>query len=112
MLQISHTENPICSATIDQIRLRRAMVLPVAFQNASSSGLQSEIQVGLSSLIGKSLSLGRRDTDKSRTQRGTLGESPRLGGVTDWLIACDGVDGVRSGISNLVPTTIDKKRIT
>src|SRR4051812_17686752 len=45
MLQISHTEKPICSATIDQIRLRRATVLPPAFQNASSSGRQSEIQV-------------------------------------------------------------------
>ena len=33
-------------ATIDQIRLRRAIVLPVAFQNASSSGRQSEIQAG------------------------------------------------------------------
>src|SRR5215510_9779995 len=46
MLQISQTEKPICSATIDQIRLRRATVLPVVFQNASSSGRQSEIQVG------------------------------------------------------------------
>src|SRR5665811_1156331 len=46
MLQISQTENPICSATIDQMRLRRAMTLPLEFQNASSSGSQSEIQVG------------------------------------------------------------------
>src|ERR1700761_8751499 len=45
MLQISHTEKPICSATIDQIRLRRATILPVVFQNVSSSGLQSESQV-------------------------------------------------------------------
>src|SRR5580692_9137558 len=45
MLQISQTENPICSATIDQIRLRRATTLPVVFQNVSSSGFQSEIQV-------------------------------------------------------------------
>src|SRR6476646_4577075 len=47
MLQISPTEKPICSATIDQIRLRRATALPPAFQNASSSGRQSEIHVGL-----------------------------------------------------------------
>ncbi|OIQ74472.1 hypothetical protein GALL_438740 [mine drainage metagenome] len=46
MLQISQTENPMCSATIDQMRLRRAMTLPFEFQNASSSGFQSEIQVG------------------------------------------------------------------
>src|ERR1700730_239191 len=45
MLQISHTENPMCSATIDQIRLRRATNLPLEFQNVSSSGFQSEIQV-------------------------------------------------------------------
>ena len=36
----------MCSATIDQIRLRLATTLPVEFQNVSSSGLQSEIQVG------------------------------------------------------------------
>src|SRR5580692_13225765 len=52
MLQISQTEKPICSATIDQIRLRRAMNLPLAFQNFSSSGFQSEIQVAVGSLIG------------------------------------------------------------
>jgi len=28
MLQISQTENPMCSATIDQIKLRRAMICP------------------------------------------------------------------------------------
>jgi hypothetical protein len=33
------------SATIDQIRLRRATNLPVDSQNVVSSGLQSEIQV-------------------------------------------------------------------
>src|SRR5216683_2206672 len=52
MLQISQTEKPICSATIDQIRLRRAMNLPLEFQNFSSSGFQSEIQEVVRSLIG------------------------------------------------------------
>src|SRR3984957_21039564 len=46
MLQISQTENPKCSAPIDQVRLRRAMTWPLEFQNVSSSGFQSEIQVG------------------------------------------------------------------
>src|SRR5271155_632872 len=44
MLQISQTEKPICSATIDQMRLRRATNLPVVSQNFGSSGFQSEIQ--------------------------------------------------------------------
>src|ERR1700756_809674 len=43
MLQISQIEKPRCSATIDQMRLRRAMVLPSEFQNFSSSGFQSAI---------------------------------------------------------------------
>src|SRR3984893_16562722 len=51
MLQISQTEKPICSAKIDQIKLRRAMNLPLEFQNFSSSGFQSEIQVVVRSLI-------------------------------------------------------------
>src|ERR1700722_10888987 len=51
MLQISQTENPICSATIDQMRLRRATTLPVLFQKVSSSGFHSEIQVGFCLLI-------------------------------------------------------------
>src|SRR6185437_6271692 len=50
MLQISQTENPTCSATIDQIRLRRATTLPVEFQNVSSSGFHSEIQLRFCSL--------------------------------------------------------------
>src|SRR5438270_997718 len=51
MLQISQTENPMCSATIDQMRLRRAMTLPLDSQNFSSSGFQSEIQAGSLELI-------------------------------------------------------------
>src|SRR5215468_8841300 len=45
MLQISQIEKPRCSATIDQIRLRRAMAFPFEFQYFSSSGFQSEIQL-------------------------------------------------------------------
>ena len=45
MLHSIHTLNPTCSAKIENIRLRRAMVFPSAFQNASSSGLHSEIQL-------------------------------------------------------------------
>ncbi len=44
MLQISQIEKPRCSATIDQIRLRRAMSLPLVSQNFSSSGSHCEIQ--------------------------------------------------------------------
>src|SRR5271156_69300 len=51
MLQISQTENPICSATIDQMRFRRATNLPLEFQNVSSSGFQAAIQGGFCSLI-------------------------------------------------------------
>src|ERR1700722_2897126 len=51
MLQVSQIEKPICSATIDQIKLRRAMNLPLASQNFVSSGFQSEIQEVLGSLI-------------------------------------------------------------
>src|SRR3954453_20906305 len=45
MLQTSQIEKPICSATIDQIRLRRAIRFPRVSQNASSSGCQSDIQL-------------------------------------------------------------------
>src|SRR3569833_3944845 len=51
MLQISQTENPMCSASIDQMRLRRATALPLDSQNFSSSGFQSEIQAGSFELI-------------------------------------------------------------
>src|SRR5262249_8237595 len=51
MLQISQIEKPRCSATIDQMRLRRAMTLPSAFQNFSSSGFQSAIQRVVSLVI-------------------------------------------------------------
>src|SRR5882724_5393589 len=43
-LQISQMENPMFSATIDQIRLRRATDLPVFSQKTGSSGFHSEIQ--------------------------------------------------------------------
>jgi len=53
MLQISQTENPICSATIDQIRLRRATTLPLEFRTShlpdsnpkSRSGLVCSLDV-------------------------------------------------------------------
>src|ERR1700685_732828 len=64
MLQISQTENPICSATIDQIRLRRATVLPLEFQNVSSSGFHSEIHVVFGSLIAGFLVLKRSSVAK------------------------------------------------
>src|SRR5215475_832253 len=51
MLHTSQIEKPRCSAKIDQMRLRWAMALPVDFQNVSSSGFQSEIQVGFRLLI-------------------------------------------------------------
>src|SRR5579862_727096 len=53
MLQISQIEKPRCSATIDQIRLRRAMNLPVEFQKSGSSGRQSDIQLEVRVLIRK-----------------------------------------------------------
>src|SRR5215467_90878 len=50
MLQINQIEKPRCSATIDQIRLRRAINLPFESQNFSFSGSQSVIHVGFKSL--------------------------------------------------------------
>src|SRR6266568_4238104 len=51
MLQSSQIEKPRNSATIDQMRLRRAMYLPVDSQNSLFSGFQSEIQLRFRSLI-------------------------------------------------------------
>src|ERR1700681_3017305 len=82
MLQISQTENPICSATIDQMRLRRAMTLPLEFQNVSSSGFQSEIQVGSCVLIRWFLSTVRPSGMAARS-----GEPPvwRCHNSDDWF---------------------------
>jgi hypothetical protein len=92
------------SATIDQIKLRRATNLPVEFQNVSSSGLQSEIQVGLfgvCSLTENSFLrwLNDRSSDVRETGRKarmrTLGR-PQPGGCRnsdDWM-SKDGIDGV------------------
>src|ERR1700747_1976382 len=41
--QMDHTENPMCSAKIDQMRLRRAMLLPPFCHACRSSGSQPEI---------------------------------------------------------------------
>src|SRR6516164_5997693 len=69
MLQISQTENPMCSATIDQIRLRRAMNLPLEFQNVSFSGFQSEIQVGSLELISRFPFRTAREPSRLRFRR-------------------------------------------
>src|SRR6266852_9950913 len=49
MLQTSQTENPRFSARIDQMRLRRAIDLPLFSQNSESSGFQSLIHFDISS---------------------------------------------------------------
>src|SRR5215469_17405506 len=67
MLQMSQIEKPRCSATIDQMRLRWAMNLPVDFQNVSSSGFHSEIQLGLRLLIRVFLSGGARPREPKTT---------------------------------------------
>ena len=41
--QIDQTENPTCSAKMDQIRLRRAIFAPPLFQASTSSAFQSSI---------------------------------------------------------------------
>src|ERR1700753_2688134 len=78
------------SATIDQIRLRRATNFPVDSQNAMSSGLQSEIQVlplVVGSLTANSfLRWDDRWSDVAGAQdarRCTLRRHPSCGGVTD-----------------------------
>src|SRR5215467_12130973 len=67
MLQMSQIEKPRCSAKIDQMRLRRATNRPVEFQNFSSSGFQSEIQVGFRLLISVFLSGGARPREPKTT---------------------------------------------
>src|SRR6516162_4540470 len=78
MLQMSQIEKPRCSATIDQMRLRWAMNLPVDFQNVSSSGFHSEIQLGLRLLIRVFLSGGARPREpKNAVPRRSKAFSPR-----------------------------------
>src|SRR5215469_2319461 len=67
MLQMSQIEKPRCSATIDQMRLRWAMNLPVDFQNVPSSGFHSEIQLGLRLFIRVFLSGGARPREPKTT---------------------------------------------
>src|SRR5215510_2272176 len=67
MLQMSQIEKPRCSAKIDQMRLRWAMDLPVDFQNVSSSGFHSEIQLELGLLIRVFLSGGDRPREPKTT---------------------------------------------
>src|SRR5712675_976569 len=113
MLQISQTENPMCSATIDQMRLRRAMTLPLEFQNVSFSGFQSEIQVGSFELI--EISFSERVEPPSsgialpKAWGRVLGR-PQSGGRkwNDWF---DGFDGVGTSYSSFVPSRCDTKNI-
>src|ERR1700746_3094839 len=102
MLQISQTENPMCSATIDQMRLRRAINLPLEFQKAWSSGFQSEIQGVFWSLIKSSFR-------RAAGARARAPGKPRVGGFknSDRSFAKDGVDGVESHVSSFVPNRID-----
>src|SRR5690242_3334597 len=50
--QIDHTEKPTCSATTDQIRLRRAMYLLPASQATVSSGSQSVMRCDMAATLG------------------------------------------------------------
>src|SRR6516162_4437718 len=99
MLQISQTENPMCSATIDQIRLRRAMNLPLEFQNVTFSGFQSEIQVGSLELISRFPYFERRAGRHGCALAGhgiAFRERlfPGIAVGTDDLFSMDGFDGV------------------
>src|SRR5689334_3967876 len=109
MLQISQTENPMCSATIDQMRLRRAIDLPLEFQNASSSGFQSEIQVGSFELIRKFLfdrRAGWRAWERVLERRGRA-----LSVGTGQFVSTNGFDDVAQGYSSFVPTRFDAEAI-
>src|SRR5262245_17884792 len=83
MLQMSQIEKPRCSAKIDQMRLRWAMNLPVDFQNVSSSGFHSEIQLELGLLIRVFLSGGARPREPKTTNvaPGARKRSSQGGGV-------------------------------
>src|ERR1700748_3066656 len=120
MLQISQTENPMFSATIDQIRLRRATNLPVEFQNFSSSGLQSEIQVWLNvglfcSLTCKFLSaLNDRSSDVQETDRKSGRRTrggPQPGGCRNSDDGCPRTASMASNrsYSSLVPSCRNEK---
>src|SRR5271168_4285914 len=104
MLQISQTENPICSATIDQMRLRRAMNLPFEFQNVSSSGFQSEIQVGSFEFIRNFLfSMRAVVVGRSRPRHGgAFWEAQSGGHKLGWVL--NGFDGVSTYYSSFVPS--------
>src|SRR5215469_1156351 len=87
MLQMSQIEKPRCSATIDQIRFRRAIALPSAFQNFSSSGFQSEIHRPLGLLIADVLSQKPRlhpaftSAEKQKPLPEALAAAPQGSGV-------------------------------
>src|SRR5262245_41037990 len=110
MLQISQIEKPRCSATIDQMRLRRAMNLPLEFQYFSFSGSQSEIHVVFRSLMRGFLSerARRREQKKSRP-RALESVLPQGGSVACPVVqgpaaASAVTDRVLRCISSFVPT--------
>jgi hypothetical protein len=102
--QISQTENPMFSATIDQIKLRRATNLPVEFQNVSSSGLQSEIQIvlfGFCSLTQISFlrSMAARQTPERQTAAMTTGRAGARRGDPSPTDVADRMIGFRTTAS-------------
>src|SRR5271155_193030 len=89
----------MCSATIDQIRLRRAVTLPLVSQKVVSSGFQSEIQVGSFDigsfeLIEISFARSGQSGRRPKAWQRTPGAVRRSGVKSDdWLFG-DGIDGV------------------
>src|SRR3954464_10751015 len=76
---MSHTEKPMCSARIDQKRLRRATKRPSVSQNVSSSGFQFAIHrdMALFLLAGCRDELIRCDAgNEQETNEGYLAISP------------------------------------
>src|SRR5579863_2069639 len=105
MLQISHTENPMCSATIDQIKLRRAVTLPLVSQKVGSSGFQSEIQVGSFEFIEISFVQSRAHRVANRGHGNTFRAKPgeAVANSDEWLFG-DGIDGVDKSYSSFMPS--------
>jgi hypothetical protein len=110
MLQISHTENPMCSATIDQIKLRRAVTLPLVSQKVGSSGFQSEIQigsfeVGSFELIEISFVQSRAHRIAIRGHSNAFRAKPgEAVANSDERLFGDGIDGVGKSYSSFVPS--------
>src|ERR1700722_10136395 len=120
MLQISHTENPMCSATIDQIKLRRAVTLPLVSQKVGSSGFQSEIQIGsfeVGSFEIGSFELIEISFVQSKAHRVAIrghGNAFRAKpgeavANSDERLFGDGIDGVGKSYSSFVPSPRSEK---